>query len=243
MDPQEYNNLARVETHHWYYSGKRQLVRALIKRYHCQGLEFLDCGAGTGIFAREMQDAFNVTVLDDHDESIRLLEQHFTAAKVLRVSGTGVPVAPESFDLVTALDVLEHIENDAAAVGEFHRILRPNSTLVITVPASMSLWSDWDLSLHHFRRYSKQDLLRLFTADKWDVKRCNYTNSIPFPLVWFMRRSRSKQAGLKAATNRTEDKIPIAPINWLLRKLFVLQGLCPLPFPFGVSLVLVAKRR
>ncbi len=244
MNPQEYINLARVEKDHWYYSGKRDLVRRLICGHMVLLKEsrLLDCGAGTGIFAGEMASLCDVAVLDDHEESIRLLRERFASDRVLRVSGTQVPTGSASLDVVTALDVLEHIEKDAAAVGEFARITKPGGLVVVTVPASMALWSDWDVSLHHFRRYDKAGLRALFSGAEWEVLRCNYTNTAAFPAVWAIRRLRGK-GGKQGEGARSEDKLPPRPLNWLLRMVFVWQGLCRLPMPFGVSLVLVARRR
>ena len=244
MNPHEYINLARVEKDHWYYSGKRELVRRLIGRSagFGQNVRLLDCGAGTGIFAEEMSGLCEVSVLDDHDESIRLLKQKFPEERVLRVSGTQIPVGPGGLDVVTAMDVLEHIEADQMAVGEFARILRSGGFAVVTVPASKALWSDWDEGLHHFRRYDKAGLRKLFEGPEWAIVTCRYTNSLAFPVVWILRKLRRFSKDVKEG-GRSEDRVPFRPINGFLKRLFVAQALCPVPMPFGVSLVLMARRR
>lgn len=247
MDPAEYANLDAVELTHWYYAGKRALVRWWLERAGPPqpGQTLLDCGAGTGRFALEMQASCRVCVLDDHEEALRLLRARFRPEQVLALSGGNVPLPDGSLDYVTALDVLEHVREDAAVVEGFHRLLKPGGVAVITVPASMALWSDWDEALHHFRRYDRAGLRALFPAAQWEVQQLNYTNVLAYPAVWLIRRWRGRKSPAREshATARTEDRLPPAPINALLRWLFVATGKLRMPMPFGVSLLLVARRR
>ena len=247
MNADEYTNLERVERDHWYYAGKRELVSAWLERCGPVRPEhtLIDCGAGTGIFAQEMAARCTVYVLDDHAESIRILRTRFSEERILRVSGTGIPLPDGAVDFLTALDVLEHIERDAAAADEFARVLRPGGSAVITVPASMALWSDWDVALHHFRRYDRARLVALFDPAKWELLHVNYTNVVAFPAVWAIRRWRSLRAPRAGApVHRTEDAVPASPVNALLRRVFVGLGkVRGVRFPFGVSLILVARRR
>ncbi len=247
MDAAEYDNLERVEREHWYYSGKRRLVRKWIARARPpQPTDLLlDCGAGTGLFAEEMAALCRVLVLDDHEESLRLLRRRFRADQVLHLSGDSVPLAAGALDYVTALDVLEHVPDDGAVVREFARLLRPGGLAVVTVPASQALWSEWDVVLHHHRRYDRERLRGLFPAGSWEIVHANYTNVLVYPGVWFVRKVRElrRRLGLGYPTVRTEDRMPPRWINALLRASFVRLAFTRVPFPFGVSLVLVARRR
>jgi len=241
MESTEYDNLERVERLHWYYAGKRQLVRhwLLKARAPLVGGRFLDCGAGTGLFAQELQPDYDVHVLDNHEESLMLLRKRFPADRVHELRDARLPFGDASLDVITALDVLEHIENDTAAVGEFARVLVPGGLAVITVPASMALWSDWDVSLHHHRRYDRRSLLALFPSSDWDLVYVNYVNSLAYPAVWLVRKWRA----LVGSQGRMEDRCPPAPLNRLLQWLFVSTGRCRLRAPFGVGLLLVVRRR
>lgn len=245
MNTDEYANLDRVEQSHWYYAGKRELAMRWIQRARPPQPQdtLLDCGAGTGRFALGMVPFCRVLVLDDHEESLRLLRQRFPAESVLSLSGDGqVPLPDASVDYLTALDVLEHTPDDVAVVKSFYRLLRPGGLTVITVPASMALWSDWDVSLHHFRRYARAQLRSLFPADQWDTVYLNYTNAPAFPAVWLLRRWR-RWFPVRADASRAEDRLPPPWLNRLLHRLFVSLAFCRIPFPFGVSLLLVARRR
>jgi len=244
MNADEYSNLGRVEREHWYYAGKRQLVRGWIERTAALGRDsrLLDCGAGTGLFAASMRDTCRVQVLDDHAESLAILRTRFTAEEIVEGSATAIPLPAASADCVTALDVLEHIKDDRGAAAEISRVVRPGGTAVITVPAMMSLWGYWDVALHHHRRYTPAELAALFPTADWEIVHLNYTNVAVFPAVWLVRRwQRWRNPG---AASRVEDKIPPAWLNRLLQALFVRLGMVSRPrFPFGVSLLLVARRR
>ena len=243
MNASEYANLAAVEGGHWYYAGKRELVRGWIERVRPPRSAdvLLDCGAGTGAFARAMEASCRVLVLDDHEEALRLLRQRFRPEQILSLAGDQVPLPDGSLDYVTALDVLEHVSDDAAVVRGFHRLLKPGGLAVVTVPAGMALWSDWDEALHHCRRYSRRQLRALFPAAHWELVHANYTNVIAYPAVWLVRKWRRRPGA--AAGPRAEDRVPAPWLNRLLQRIFVATGRCRIPFPFGVSLLLVARRR
>ena len=248
MNPSEYINLEAVEGTHWYYAGKREVVRHWISRVAPPRADqlLLDCGAGTGRFAEDMTALCRVLVLDDHEESLRILRRRFRPEQILSLAGDRIPLPDRSLDYVTALDVLEHVPDDAAVVQGFARLLKPGGIAVVTVPASMALWSDWDQSLHHFRRYHRAGLRALFPAGDWEIVHANYTNVLVYPVVWIVRKFRSMRArreGGQEATIRTEDRTPPSLLNSLLRAQFVWLAKWRLPFPLGVSLVLVARRR
>jgi len=246
MDPAEYANLDTVESTHWYYAGKRALVNYWLEKCGppMSDSVLLDCGAGTGRFALEWQNRCRVTVLDDHEEALRLLRARFRPEQVISLSGDRVPLPDGTVDYITALDVLEHVPNDQAVVTGFHRLLKRGGVAVITVPAGMALWSDWDEALHHFRRYHRRQLIELFPSSEWKICHVNYTNVVAYPAVWLLRKLRRlRKASLGRPQVRSEDKIPPGLLNDALKQLFVSLGRTRVPFPFGVSLILVARKR
>ncbi|MCC5021495.1 MAG: class I SAM-dependent methyltransferase [Candidatus Synoicihabitans palmerolidicus] len=129
MNPDEYTNMARMETRHWFYVGKRQIARWALRKFtpKVTGVSLMDCGAWPGQFAAEVQQeaSYAVKVMDDHEESLAMLRARFKAEQVVTGSTTSIPLADESEDCVTLLDVLEHVEDDAAAVAELYRVLKP----------------------------------------------------------------------------------------------------------------------
>lgn len=244
MNAEEYANLERVEREHWYYAGKRELVARWLGRLGVVRPEsiLLDCGAGTGIFAAEMRGACAVRVLDDHAESLEILRRRFSASEIVEGTITRIPLPDAACDAVTALDVLEHVPDDVGGVAEMHRVLKPGGIALVTVPAMMSLWSDWDEVLHHQRRYHAPELRALFAPDRWEILHWNYTNVAVFPAVWLVRRWQRWRK--PAAGQRAEDKLPPPWLNRILRRIYVGMAMSrAVRFPAGVSLLLVARKR
>ena len=247
MSPNEYANLAKVETQHWFYVGKRDIVRYWINRVRPLRQEHLlaDCGAGTGTFAAEMVNSCRVLALDDHEESLVLARSQLGENRVKRGTCIDLPLPNASVDVLTALDVIEHVEHDQKALQECSRVLKPGGLAVITVPALMMLWSDWDVTLHHFRRYTRHTLLNVIPEDSFEVVHCTYVNVAVFPLVLLVRKWRAIKARLGCKIeSRSEDAIPPRWINALLHWIFVklaCQG--AIRFPAGVGLVAVLRRK
>jgi ubiquinone/menaquinone biosynthesis C-methylase UbiE len=241
MSPEEYTNLEKVEKNHWYYVGKREIVRHWIQKT-CgirPSLKLLDCGAGSGAFAESMSKEMSVLAMDDHNESLEILAKRLPSDSIISGSCTAIPLPNDSFDIVTALDVMEHIPQHDQAVMEMTRVLKPKGIMVITVPAMMCLWSDWDESLHHQRRYSKESLLEVFRLPNLSILHSAYINNLAMPLVWLARKARRLGLGTGA---RVEDRIPPELLNRFLHFTFVSLGCSRLQIPFGVGLVLVARK-
>jgi SAM-dependent methyltransferase len=246
MNPEEYEALERVELTHWFYAGKRQIVLTWLRRLGALGSDRLlvDCGAGTGRFVLEARRECRAIAVDDHDESLVIARKYLGEDGVRRGSCMALEFDDASADVVTALDVIEHVPDDVAAVREMTRILRPGGVMVITVPALMALWSDWDVSLHHFRRYRREPLRDLLRGAGLEVPHCAYINVFPLPAVWLLRKLRTwfpKPAA--PAGSRAEEKVPPAWLNGFLLWLFVASATQTwVSFPAGVGLLAVARR-
>ena len=246
MNPSEYSNLAKVEREHWFYVGKREIVRHWIQRVRPLRPDhlLLDSGAGTGTFAAEMAAHCRVLAVDDHEESLALARTQLGDAHVKSGTCLNLPVESGSVDVLTALDVLEHVQEDKRAMTEFSRVVRPGGLVIVTVPALMLLWSDWDKALHHCRRYNRRSLLAVIPAAAFELVHCNYVNVAALPLVLMVRKWRALKCALGGRIQaRTEDAIPPKWINAALRWSFV-RPACQawIRFPAGVGLLLVLRR-
>ena len=141
-----------------------------------------------------------------------------------------------------ALDVLEHVEDDTLAFSEMLRITKPGGIVIINVPAFMSLWSDWDVSLGHFRRYSKSMLQAVLASHRSeiDVLHFEYENAFAFlPILALRNFSR-----LFKVKSRFEDRIPSSGVNNVLLGIFVGQSKASwFHPPFGSSLFCVLRKK
>jgi ubiquinone/menaquinone biosynthesis C-methylase UbiE len=260
MNTEEYTNLNRVEGRHWYYAGKREIVRHWLNHYRPVNATatLLDCGAGTGAFAVELYAAdvlakigvrggggggIKVIAFNDHDESLEILRAKLGAENVVRGDCARIPLPDGFCDYLTALDVIEHVPDDAGAAHEFVRVLKPGGLAVITVPALQCLWSDWDVALHHHRRYNRPMLRKLLQAAGLRILHLNYINVAAFPAVWLVRKWRALRKQKNNNRRRMEDALPPAVINRVLKTLFVAPACQRLvPFPFGVGSLAVAEK-
>ena len=85
---------------------------------------------------------------------------------------------PATFDLITCLDVIEHVADDRVALAELHRVCRPGGFMLVTVPAYQALWSRHDEANHHYRRYSRGSLRGAATGAGWAIVRTSSFNSV-----------------------------------------------------------------
>lgn len=241
MNAEEYLKLDQLEKEHWFYAGKREIVRYWIYKMQPPRPDsvLVDCGAGTGQFAAEMSAFCRVLAVDDHDESLAIAASKLGSSSVTRGSATALPLLDKSTDYLTALDVLEHVADDKGAMQEFARVLKPGGILIITVPALPALWSDWDVSLHHFRRYGRKGWLELIDHADFTVEHWNFVNVLALPLVYLSRKFRA----IVPTQHRAEDSIPPGWLNALLKKSFTSLA-CQerIHFPTGVGLLGVLRR-
>lgn len=247
MNPEEYERLAAIDREHWFYRGKREIVRHWIERtldLRADDL-LIDAGCGTGTFLVEMASRCRVLGLDDFAESVALARPRVEAVggQVLQTGLDRVELDDGCAAVVTLLDVLEHLDDDARALAEMLRLVRSGGVVVVTVPALRWLWSDWDTALHHRRRYHRADLAALCRVPGAELLHLAYFNSLalaPIAMVRALRRLAPSRPGGGA---RMEDRIPPAPLNTLLRLAMVTPARWRWPRPpLGVSLLAVLRR-
>ena len=152
-----------------------------------------------------------------------------------------VPLEDSGFDLVTMLDVLEHLDDEAPALAEVRRLLIPGGYLLITVPAFMMLWSGHDVALHHRRRYRRPQLKQRLQEAGLEVQWLTYYNTALFPAVAGVRLTRRLLGG-GADEADVADDAP-GPLSGVLEGLFAAERYLVgrVTLPFGVSLVGVAR--
>jgi SAM-dependent methyltransferase len=247
MNADEYAKLEQVEQRHWFYRGKRAIVRYWIDRYLALRPDdvLVDGGTGTGTWPVEMSGRCRVIGLDQHDDSIAIARAPLekVGGRMLQTSLDRVDLPDGVAAVVTLLDVLEHLDDDMAALREMIRLVRPGGLVVITVPALRWLWSDWDVVLHHRRRYHQTYLLRLVRQPGVEVLHCGYINSVALLPILLIRGWR-RWFPPKPGAARAEDRIPWGPVNSLLYSLFVVPArwrwFRP---PAGVSLLAVLRKK
>jgi SAM-dependent methyltransferase len=148
---------------------------------------------------------------------------------------------PGSFDLIAALDVIEHIDADLESVQALAKLLRPGAPLIITVPAYPWLWSMHDDQHHHKRRYTRLAVRKLAEDAGLVVETCSYFNTILFSLIVGIRFLKK----LAGAADKPDDNMPSPFVNAMLRRIFGAErfALRHVSLPFGVSVLCIARRQ
>lgn len=260
MNPQEYGRMHELETHYWWFVGRRAIIANLLQetlKTRCAGGKpaLLDIGCGTGanlaMLAENVGAGGRVTALDYSPLALQFAHGKLGDLPVdlLRGDATHLPFATARFDVVTMLDVLEHVEDDAGAVREIHRVLKPGGAFVLSVPAYQRLWSAHDEALHHFRRYEYYGLRSVLQSGGFEVSRLSFAMSVMPPLAWFWRRFilPFKPKRPEDATRHSEGAVlPDVPefANRALIKYLGVEGkiIRKRPLNFGTSLVAIARK-
>lgn len=229
MEGAEVRRLVELEADHWWYRERRHLLR---RRVH--GLppgRALDVGAAGGGNTRVLESlGWEVLALEWTAEGAAVARERGLA--VVRADAQALPVADACVELVTALDVLEHLPDDRRAAAEIHRVLRPGGVLVAAVPVDRRLWSEHDVAVGHVRRYEPADFLALLRGAGLEIVEARSWMVLLRPVVARRRRSA-----------RGSDLRELHPlVNAGLTAVVRFERLLPVGRAPGVSLLVTARR-
>ena len=235
MDPEVFSLMASHEEHHWWFVGRRAVIDALLDRLPlAASSEVLEAGCGTGgnlymLARRGHVSAFEPSVVARDIASRKA--QH--AVVVDGELPDRLPFEAGSFDLVVALDVLEHIERDEEALFSLALMAKPGGHILVTVPAHPILWGAHDRRLHHIRRYRRSELKRLCAATGCELSFLTAFNTILSPIAVTLRLMER----ISPITFGNQERMPPRPVNRILSWLFGLEGpiVRRMPLPFGIS--------
>jgi SAM-dependent methyltransferase len=243
MQSHHYPILYQVEETHWWYVGRRQIIRCLVEKI-CATLntpnpKILDVGCGTGANLKMLAAYGTAEGVDISSQAVDFCrERGLDSVKLGAVED--LPYENGSFELVTALDVVEHLDDDVAGLREMRRVLRRDGRLLLFVPAFMFLWGVQDDVSNHRRRYTLPRLLSAVEAAGFSIEWASYAN-ISFFLPVLLVRSVMRWLGLRAATEYGINiSLMNGPFSWLFaaERFILKRG----RFPFGVSAVCIARR-
>ena len=255
MQQHTYAIMRRVEESHWWFVGRRQIIRSFLRRivhdlqtgseYPTQDtalntLDILDVGCGTGANLEMLSEFGKAEGVDVSAEALSFCQAR-GLQNVKLGAAEALPYEDNSFDLVTGLDVVEHLDDDVAGLKEMRRVLRRGGRTFLFVPAFMFLWGVQDDVSNHRRRYTLKDLKRVVRGAGFEVERATYVN-ISFFAPILLGRLFMRATGLRP---ESENNITIGFLNGLMGKLLSAERgpLRYLNFPFGVSIICVARRR
>lgn len=234
-----YREIYKNEKGHWWYSTRRKIVHKLIRKYlpKKEGLKILDVGCGGGLLSQELQKYGNVICIDPSAESVSFARERGVDAEKVSI----IDYKRENeYDCVIALDILEHCDDDSAAIKNIYNLLKPGGVAIIFVPALNCFWGYQDVVSHHRRRYTYNDLYNKFKDTGFKFLTQTYFNFFLSPVIFISRKLSNE---IKTA-QQSELKNNNFLFNAIGKIIFGLEY-CLIPkikFPFGVSLLGVYQK-
>ncbi len=241
MNPAEYERMFENEDRYWWFVSRRELVLDQVRRYvRVDQPLIVDIGCGTGATASDLRRHGDVVGVDFSPLALRACASR-GLGPLLRSRAEATPLADSSVDAIVATDILEHLDDDLAALYEFKRILKPGGVAVITVPAYQFLWSEHDVALMHRRRYVAGQLGKRVDEAGLERVRLGYALSFLFPLALGRLLKKPKENGKPPEAQM--QKVP----PWLNEALVRLQRVEKVLFrfgslPWGLSVVAVVRK-
>jgi SAM-dependent methyltransferase len=178
MDERLMKTMLEVDEHHWWYRGRRRIIRAELEQLPLPGdARILDAGCGSGRTLEQLREYGQVSGIELSPDAAALARGRGDFdVRIGRLEE--LPWEAGTFDLITCLDVIEHTPDDRLTLRELRRVCRPGGWLLVTVPAYQSLWSTHDEANHHYRRYVRGTLSSAAVATGWNVERMTSFNSL-----------------------------------------------------------------
>jgi SAM-dependent methyltransferase len=235
-----YDRMAELDERHWWYRARRDILAALIR---CRialpkDARILEIGCGTG-HNLEMLQGFGRADGIEIDPKARAMAERrlgrpIGSAPLPDLTG----VENGAYDLVAILDVLEHVEEDRAALESIARTLKPGGRILIAVPAHPWMWSAHDEVNHHKRRYTRKTLRKVIGDAGLRIEMLSWFNSLLFPLA-----AAARVAGRITGKDDSDDALPSKPVNSLFAAVFGLERylIGRVPLTPGVSLVAIVS--
>lgn len=241
MDRAIYERMAQVDASHWWFVARRRIVSHFLRTHLPRGdapLRILEIGCGTGSNLTMLQAFGEVEAIEPDDGARRVALDRFDVAIGDGMLPDGLAVPDATYDLIVMLDVLEHVEDDTAALEQVRRKLKPGGRLLLTVPAMPWLWSSHDEAHHHFRRYTARTLVGALTAARYTIHHQSYFNTLLFPVVCAARL-----VGWLTGRTGGDDAMPGALANRVLTAIFASErSIVPRrSLKFGVSMLAFAE--
>jgi SAM-dependent methyltransferase len=242
MEQSAFAEMARTDEVHWWFKARRKIIASVITReLHLKAdADIVEVGCGTGSNLSFLS-AFGHLIGIEPDAGARAFCKGRSSVPVIEgYLPNGLPIDNQSADMIVMLDVLEHIDDDLAALLAIKQKLKPGARLLVTVPALPLLWSAHDQEHHHKRRYTARTLRAVVSESGLELEKLCYFNTLLLPMIAAVR-------GLKALTgNKNVDTgVPSRWLNTTLEAIFGLERYLVgrVPMPIGVSLMMIARAK
>lgn len=243
FDAELFHTLARLEPASFWFNARNRVIVWALRTYFPHAESLLEVGCGTGYVLQAIARAFpglRLSAVDLYEESLAFASARVPHASVGQADARSLPFKNE-FDVVGAFDVLEHIDDDRAALGSLREAVRPGGGVILTVPQHPWLWSDFDRASHHVRRYRRGELEAEAGAAGLEILHSTSFISLLLPVLAASRLGRRRRRDDSVARDLNHSSRVEAVLGAVTRAEFsaVSRGV---KFPVGGSRLLVARR-
>lgn len=243
MDHAAFSHMAATEATHWWFVGRRAVIDALLDGIDLPASgQILEAGCGTGGNLASLARRGRIAAFEPHIDALAFARERHPEVQIQEAAlPYPLPYEPASFDLVAALDVLEHVDNDVDAARALVALVRPGGWLLVTVPAHQALWGSHDRRLHHMRRYGRRQVLALFDTPELELVRFTPFNLILSPIAMVYRVA-ERSLGVDLGN---QERLPPRVLNELLARTFAFESALlrkGVPVPFGLSYAALLRR-
>ena len=242
MNINMYRIFFEIQKKHWWFVTKKEIVLDTINIYLRKNgdIKVLDIGCGSGLMLNALENIGQPFGMDMSDEAINFSKEIFKGRVEKGVLPDQIPYEEDFFDLITVLDVIEHVDRDIDSLKAIRSRLVSGGKAVITVPAYMFLWSSFDELNEHKRRYTLSELNSKLVQAGFTVEKISYFNTLLFPAVFVVRMLNN----LLKRDGASDVEMPSRPMNYILEKIFGIEKylLRFVSLPFGVSILAVVRK-
>jgi SAM-dependent methyltransferase len=245
MQAEIYDQIQAIEQTHWWYIARRKIifdwVLQTLANYPSPKILDIGCGTGFNVEYLQARGYKQVVGLDFSMDALGFCQSRNLTCLVCS-DATHPPFGPVSFDMIMALDLIEHLADDTQALQHLTRILKPGGTLIIFTPAFKFLWGLQDEVGHHYRRYTAGELRHKLIEAGLNITKLTYTNTFLFPLIWAGRTA--LQLSSHTIQGTSENDLHPGWSNHLLQTIFAAERplMKHINFPWGVSLLCIAQK-
>jgi ubiquinone/menaquinone biosynthesis C-methylase UbiE len=244
MDKSFESKYHAIEKDHWWCKARRDILFQLVKN-DLRDSKILEIGCAGGLLIKALQEKgfTRITGIDISKKAIQLCKKR-KIESALVMDGSNMSFSDNAFDIVIASDVLEHIDDDAATLCEWNRVLSPGGKLLMLVPAFPWMWSKHDDINQHKRRYTQRQLFRLLKDAGFSIERASYWNFTIFFPASFIRISQRALPFFKGDIRKDQAYTLPPALNDALTMLVQAENkvLTKANLPFGLSALVVARK-
>ena len=222
---------------HWWFQARKEIIREIIDNKIKKKIDILDFGSGSGVNINMLSKFGFINIYEPHSDTKNYLKHKYKNKSKFKILDK---INNQKFDLIILADVLEHIKKDKKVIEKLSNNLKHNGQILITVPAYQFLFSMKDITLGHYRRYNKTQILELF--QKFKIIKLTYFNFFLFTPISFLILF------FKLFKIDFINKVESAPNQYINKTLFHIFSIERkiikiLDLPFGLSLLGLFKKK